>query len=225
MSEKPPSGGFLRREDISVSADFYIYTDHAEQFDRIDFERWCSSFGYEVELHPDFDLWQGGFAPIRFRADFLGAGSFLTGFELDCGENARMDMTAEPYEPPVKKQGFFTKLFGKKQPPVSIPPEYKTAPEPELPSPFEQAAGEKKWEICCCCHAVEPLAELMAYIFFAYFVEKFGAVTDDPQTGKWFTEPEKIKAELENIRREMLASYREWGLEFITFTGWENAEF
>ena len=225
MSEKPPSGGFLRREDISVSADFYIYTDHAEQFDRIDFERWCRSFGYEVELHPDFDLWQGGFAPIRFRADFLGAGSFLTGFELDCGENARMDMTAEPYEPPVKKQGFFAKLFGKKQPPVSIPPEYKTAPEPELPSPFEQAAGEKKWEICCCCHAVEPLAELMAYIFFAYFVEKFGAVTDDPQTGKWFTEPEKIKAELENIRREMLASYRDWGLEFIPFTGWENAEF
>ena len=225
MSEKPPSGGFLRREDISVSADFYIYTDHAEQFDRIDFERWCRSFGYEVELHPDFDLWQGGFAPIRFRADFLGAGSFLTGFELDCGENARMDMTAEPYEPPVKKQGFFTKLFGKKQPPVSIPPEYKTAPEPELPSPFEQAAGEKKWEICCCCHAVEPLAELMAYIFSAYFVEKFGAVTDDPQTGKWFTEPDKILAEVEHVRREMLASYRDWGLEFIPFTGWENAEF
>ena len=224
MSEKPPSGGFLRREDISVSADFYIYTDHAEQFDRIDFERWCRSFGYEVELHPDFDLWQGGFAPIRFRADFLGAGSFLTGFELDCGENARMDMTAEPYEPPVKKQGFFAKLFGKKQPPVSIPPEYKTAPEPELPSPFEQAAGEKKWEICCCCHAGEPLAELMAYIFSAYFVEKFGAVTDDPQTGKWFTEPELVRAETENIRREMLASYRDWGLEFIPFTGWENVE-
>ena len=91
-------------------------------------------------------------------------------------------------------------------------------------SPFEQAAGEKKWELCCCCHASEPLAELAAYIFSAYFVEKFDAVTDDPQTGKWFTEPEKIQAELEHIRREMMASYRDWGLEFIPFNGWENAQ-
>ena len=207
-----------------MSADFYIYTDHAEQFDRADFESWCGKLGYEVELHPEFSIRDQGFTPIRFQADFLGKGSFLTGFELDCGENARMDMTAVPYEPPVRKQGFFAKLFGKKQPPVSIPPEYKTAPELELLSPFEQAAGEKKWEICCCCHAVEPLAELMAYIFSAYFVEKFGAVTDDPQTGKWFTEPEKIKAELEKIRRDMMASYKDWGLEFIPFRGWEAVE-
>ena len=207
-----------------MSADFYIYTDHAEQFDRADFESWSGKLGYEVELHPEFSIRDQGFTPIRFQADFLGKGSFLTGFELDCGENARMDMTAVPYEPPVRKQGFFAKLFGKKQPPVSIPPEYKTAPELELLSPFEQAAGEKKWEICCCCHAVEPLAELMAYIFSAYFVEKFGAVTDDPQTGKWFTEPEMIKAELENIRRDMMASYKDWGLEFIPFRGWEAVE-
>ncbi len=208
-----------------MSADFYIYMDHAERFDRTDFESWCKVQGYGVELHPDFDLWHGGFVPIRFRADFLGEGSFLTGFELDCGENARMDMTAVVYEPPVKKQGFLAKLFGKKSQPVSIPPEYKTASEPEMLSPFEQAAGEKKWELCCCCHASEPLAELAAYIFSAYFVEKFDAVTDDPQTGKWFTEPEKIQAELENIQREMLANYKEWGLEFLPFTGWEYVEF
>lgn len=207
-----------------MSADFLIYTDRAEEFDRADFERWCRGLGYEVELHPDFDLWQGGFAPMRFRADFLGKGSFLTGFELDCGENMAMDMTAEPYEPPVKKPGFFARLFGKKPQPVSIPPQYKTAPEPEQLSPFEQAAGEKKWEICCCCHASEPLAELMAYIFSAYFVEKFGAVTDDPQTGKWFNEPEKIRAEVEKIRREMMKSYKDWGLEFIPFTDWEDTE-
>ena len=199
-----------------------IYTDHAEEFDRADFEAWCKGLGYEVELHPEFDLWRGGFAPMRFRADFLGSGSFLTGFELDCAENTAMDMTAAAYEPPVKKQGFFARLFGKKPQPVSIPPEYKRAPEPERLSPFEQAAGEKKWEICCCCHASEPLAELMAYIFSAYFVETFAAVTDDPQTGKWFTEPEKIKAELEPIRREMMASCKDWGLEFVPFTGWER---
>ena len=206
-----------------MSADFMIYTDRAEEFDRIDFERWCRTFGYEVELHPEFNLWQGGFAPMRFRAEFLGEGSFLTGFELDCGENTAMDMTAEIYEPPVKKPGFFAKLFGKKPQPISLPPEYRMAPAGEL-SPFEQAAGEKNWEICCCCHSVEPLAELMAYLLSAYFVEKFGAVTDDPQTGKWFTESEKIKAEVEHIRREMMKSYKDWGLEFIPFTGWENTE-
>ena len=206
-----------------MSADFYIYTDGAESFDRRDFEDWCKGLGYEVELHPDFDLWHGGFAPMRFRADFLGEGSFLTGFELDCAENAAMDMSAELSEPPVKKPGFFARLFGKKPQPVSLPPEYRTAPAGEK-SPFEQAAGEKQWELCCCCHGAEPLTELMAYLFSAYFVEKFAAVTDDPQTGKWFTEPEKIRDELEHIRREMMASYREWGLEFIPFTGWKNAE-
>lgn len=207
-----------------MSADFYIYTDHLDEFDRSDFEGWCRSLGYEVKLHPDFDLWHGGFVPMRFRSDFLGEGSYLTGFELDCAENARMDMTAEFYEQPVKKQGFFTRLFGKKPKPVSILPEYKTAPEPEMLSPFEKAAGEKRWQVCCCCHAAEPLAELMANLFSVYFCEKFGAVTDDPQTGKWFTEPEKIKAKLVNIRQEMLASYKDWGLEFIPFTGWENVE-
>ena len=124
-----------------------------------------------------------------------------------------------------KKPGFFARLFGKKQSTVSVPPAYKTAQEPEMSSPFEKAAGEKKWEVCCTCHNSEPLTELMAYLFSAYFCEKFGAVTDDPQTGKWFTEPDKILAEVEHVRREMMASYQEWGLEFIPFTGWENAEY
>ena len=208
-----------------MSADFYIYTDHAQEFDRNDFEGWCKALGYEVELHPEFSIRDEGFAPIRFRADFLGEGSWLTGFELFSGENAAMDMTAVPYEPPVKKPGFFARLFGKKQAPVSIPPEYKTAPEPERLSPFEEATGEKKWEVCCSCHHSEPLTELMAYLFSAYFVEKFGAVTDDPQTGKWFTDPEKIRVEVEHVRREMMAHYREWGVEFIPLTVWDNAEF
>ena len=208
-----------------MSADFMIYSDYLDEFDRADFESWCKTLGYEVELHPDFSIRNEGFAPIRFRGDFLGKGSWLTGFELFSAENNVMDMTAYVYEPPVKKQGFFARLFGKKQIPAAVPPAYKTAPEPEMLSPFEQATREKKWELCCGCHSVEPLTELMAYLFSAYFVEKFGAVTDDPQTGKWFTEPEKIRVEVEHIRREMMASYQEWGLEFIPFTGWENAEY
>ena len=96
-----------------MSADFMIYTDDLDEFDGSDFESWCKALGYEVELHPDFSIRDEGFLPIRFRADFLGAGSWLTGFELFSGENTAMDMTAVPYEPPVKKQGFLAKLFGK----------------------------------------------------------------------------------------------------------------
>ncbi len=91
-------------------------------------------------------------------------------------------------------------------------------------SPFEQAAGEKRWELWCTSHAVEPLTELMAYLFAAYFREKSGAVIDDPQTGRWFTEPEAIKAEVESVRREMLAQYREWGVYFMPFRRWSKAE-
>lgn len=204
-----------------MSADYYIYTDHIDEFDRADFERWALKQGYEVELHPDFAIRDEGFTPIRFRAAFLGEGSFLTGFELFSSENDVIDMTAQPYEPPVKKQGFFAKLFGKKQPPVSIPPEYKMAPEPDEPSPFEEATREKEWVITTSCFAREPLEQLMCYLFAGYFCEKFGAVIDDPQTGRWFTEPEGIKAETENIRRDMMAHYREWGVEFIPFSDWD----
>ena len=95
-----------------MSAEFYIYTDHAQEFDRNDFEGWCKALGYEVELHPEFSIRDEGFTPSRFRADFLGTGCWLTGFELFSGENTAMDMTAVPYEPPGKKPGFFARLFG-----------------------------------------------------------------------------------------------------------------
>ena len=207
-----------------MSADHYIYTDYLDEFDRADFAAWCRGLSYEVELHPDFSIRGEGFAPIRFRAEFLGEGSFATGFELFSSENESEDLTAYVYEPPVKKLGFFAKLFGKKPQPVRTaqPPVFKMAPEEGEMSPFEEAVREKKWEVCATCHNEEPLTELMAYLFSAYFCEKFGAVIDDPQTGKWFTDPAEIRAEVEQVRRDMMAHYREWGVEFVPFAGWEQ---
>ena len=57
-----------------MSADFYIYTDHAQEFDRNDFEGWCKALGYEVELHPEFDLWQGGLCAHAVSGGISGEG-------------------------------------------------------------------------------------------------------------------------------------------------------
>ena len=204
-----------------MSADFYIYTDHLDEFDRTDFELWCRELGYEVGLHPEFTIRDQGFTPIRFRADFLGEGSFQTGFELFSSENTSTDFSA----PPVmiqKKPGFFARLFGKKEPVTAMAPAFKISFKSEEPSEFELAVRDRKWEVCCTCHAEEPLTELIANLFSAYFVEKFCAVTDDPQSGEWFTDPDAIKAHVETVRREMMANYRDWGMEFVPFTGWDN---
>ena len=204
-----------------MSADHYIYTDCLDEFDRRDFEGWCRASGYEVTLHPEFSIRDRGFVPIRLRADFLGEGEYLTGFELFSSENGSTDFSA----PPVmirKKPGFFARLFGKKEPVTAMAPEFKQSFRPGEPSEFELAVRDKKWEVCCTCHAEEPLTELMAWLFSAYFVEKFCAVTDDPQSGNWFTARDDIKTHVETVRRELMANYRDWGMEFIPFTGWEN---
>lgn len=203
-----------------MSADHYIYTDYLDEFDLADFAIWCKEIGYEVELHPDFHIRDEGFIPIRFRAAFAGEGSWSSGFELFSSENDVIDMTAPSYEPPVKKPGFFARLFGKKPQPATLPPEYMTAPAPGEPSPFELACAEKKWVITASCFAREPLEVLCCYLLAGYFCEKYDAVIDDPQTGKWFTDPAQIIPELKAIEQDILVNYKSWGQEFIPFTGW-----
>ena len=223
MHQKPPSGGFLPREDISVSADHYIYTDYLDEFDRAGFESWCGSLGYEVELHPEFSIRDQGFTPIRFRADFLGEGSFLTGFELFSSENTSTDFSA----PPVmirKKPGFFARLFGKKEPTMAQAPEFKISFKSDEPSEFELAVRDKKWEVCASCCFHDPLEVLACYLFAGYFCETFGAVIDDPQLGRFYSKAWDIKLEFEAVKEDILANYKSWGQELIPFTGWENAE-
>ena len=43
-----------------MSADFYIYTDRSEEFDRTDFLSWCKALGYEVELTSDLETCHKG---------------------------------------------------------------------------------------------------------------------------------------------------------------------
>lgn len=206
-----------------MSADYYIYTDYIDEFDRADFESWALKHGYELELYPDFSIRDNGFAPIRFRAPFVGEGSWKSGFELFSSENDVIDMTAEPVEIPVpKKQGFFAKLFGKKPKLVAIPPEYRIAPEPGEPSPFERTCAEKKWIITASCFAREPLEVLCCYLLAGYFCEKYGAVIEDPQAGGWYTDPAEITAEFKVIEHDIVTNYKSWGQEFLPFTDWET---
>lgn len=204
-----------------MSADYYIYTDSLEEFDRADFESWCCGQGYEVELHPGFTIRDRGFTPIRFRADFAGEGSWLTGFELFSSENTATDFSA----PPVvirKRPGFFARLFGKKQPVTAVAPAFKISFRSGEPSEFETAVREKKWEVCASCSFHDPLEVLACYLFAGYFCEKFGAVIDDPQLGRFYSKAWDIKLEFEAVKEDITAEGESWKQGLIPFIGWEN---
>ena len=121
-----------------MSADFYIYTDHAEQFDRADFESWCGKLGYEVELHPKFELTRGGFQPVRI-------GELLTGMEIDLD-----DYTPEPV---VVKQTFFERLLRKK-------------PELTAFSEAAQNANQVVWLSCSAWEPLEAAAAHLLGAYF-----------------------------------------------------------
>ena len=202
-----------------MSADYYIYTDHIDTFDPADFSAWAAGLGYDIELPPDFSIREIGFVPIRFRAEFLGEGSWRTGFELFSDSNEY-----EPQKPVLqipeqpRKQGLLAKLFGRKQPAVKTPAEILSMP---LDVP-DHAGSEKKWVITCSCRWTDPLEQLAAYLLAGYFCEKFGAVIDDPQTGSVYEAPNEIKQEFQSIITEMMDNYQSWGLEFIPFKGWND---
>ena len=82
-----------------MSLDFSVYGKDLDRFDAREFAAWAQGRGYDVELHPQFDLTQGGFQPMRI-------GELLTGMEIDLDEYTP--------EPVFVKQTFFERLFRKK---------------------------------------------------------------------------------------------------------------
>ena len=82
-----------------MSADYNIYTDHIDEFDRRDFENWAAELGYELELHPQFSIRDEGFLSVRFRAEFLGEGSWKTGLELFNSTNEPEPVNIPPAVP------------------------------------------------------------------------------------------------------------------------------
>lgn len=207
-----------------MSATYLIYLDSASDFDRADFEAWTLAHGYEVELPPNFSVHGEYFVNIRFRADFLGESSWLTGFELFSVPNWRAVPADERVleEAPARKDGFFARLFGRGESGKDKKSFFRFASAKKEPSPVEVAIREKAWFISAICHAREPLEELVSYLFAAYFCDRFGAVVDDPQAGLCFTRPDEIIGRFEAVKQEMLDDYKSWGLEFIAFKGWDS---
>ena len=82
-----------------MSIDFAIYGKDLDRFDPRAFEQWAGSRRYDVELHPEFVLTQGGFQPVRI-------GGFLAGMEIDLDEYVP--------EPVYVRQTFFQRLLRKK---------------------------------------------------------------------------------------------------------------
>lgn len=83
-----------------MSIDFAIYGKGLGRFDPKAFEKWAGDRGYDLELHPEFSLTEGGFQPIRI-------GGALSGMEIDLDEYVP--------EPVYVRQTFFERLLGKKR--------------------------------------------------------------------------------------------------------------
>ena len=82
-----------------MSIDFAVYGRDLDRFDPGAFEKWAGDQGYDLELHPEFSLTEGGFQPMRLGAD-------LTGMEIDLDEYVP--------EPVYVKRTFWEWLLGKK---------------------------------------------------------------------------------------------------------------
>lgn len=128
----------MRREDISVSLDFSIYGKDLDRLDAREFSEWAQGRGYDVELHPQFDLTQGGFQPMRI-------GELLTGLEIDLDEYTP--------EPVFVKRTFFEWLFRKK-------------PELTAFSEAVQDANQVVWLSCSASEPLEAAAAHLLGAYF-----------------------------------------------------------
>ena len=130
-----------------MSIDFSIYGRDLDRFDARAFAQWAGDRGYDVELHPAFDLTQGGFQPMRI-------GEYLTGMEIDLDDYAP--------EPVYVKQTFFERLLRKK---------------PELTAFSEgvQDANKVIWLSCSGMEPLETAAaHLLGAYFCEAFGSQFG---------------------------------------------------
>lgn len=121
-----------------MSLDFSVYGKDLDRFDSRAFAQWARGRGYDVELHPKFDLTQGGFQPMRFEG-------FLTGVEIDLDEYTP--------EPVFVKRTFMERLFRKK-------------PELTAFSEAEQDANQVVWLSCSAAEPLETAAAHLLGAYF-----------------------------------------------------------
>jgi len=121
-----------------MSLDFSVYGKDLDRFDAREFAAWAQDRGYDVELHPQFDLTQGGFQPMRI-------GELLTSMEIDLDDY-------EP-EPVFVKRTFFEWLLRKK-------------PEQTAFSAAAQNANQVVWLRCSASEPLEAAAAHLLGAYF-----------------------------------------------------------
>ena len=129
-----------------MSLDYSIFGKDLDRFNATSFADWAKDRGYDVELHPQFDLTQGGFQPMRL-------GDCLTGLEIDLDDYVP--------EPVYVKQTFFERLFRKK-------------PELTVLSEESRDANQVIWLSCSAQEPLETAAaHLLGAYFCEKFGAKF----------------------------------------------------
>lgn len=191
--------------------DFYVHFKKTDSFSTKTFECFSKSLGFDIALHPTFNIEvDTGFYPMcltddRFSGDD-GNNKFMTGFEIYTNPYVHVTATVSGKQ---EKTTFFEKLFRKKKPAKKA-----------IESPLDTFLREADTEIYLRCSGSEILESFVAHIFGAYLISEYGATFDDPQAGNFYTSVDEIKAEIESFLSEILELQKKCGLELNSFEGW-----
>ncbi|MBQ9044449.1 MAG: hypothetical protein IJ112_00685 [Oscillospiraceae bacterium] len=187
-----------------MSMDYEVYLKDASAFSRDALERYAASLGFQLEVHPEYELLtDDGFVPFcltdRRFSQTDGCERFVTGFEA----------YPAPWQPVEKcapqPKGVLGKLFQKK---------------PEAESPFQQKIKDSSHVISLHCSGADPFESLVAELLGAFCVKYCGAILDDPQLGRYYDEAEDLEVVLEQITIDLLAEAEAGELRLHRFEGW-----
>ena len=188
--------------------DFCIYLKNIDAFSPQAFEAYCLSLGFDIKLHPAFDLVKNvGFLPMRLIdvrfAIYQNGGSFLTGFEV-YSEPSEHTVSAPP-----QKVSLFKKLFSKKQP---------------KETPFDQAVKDCTYLVSLRCGVADSFEILMAFIFGGYLIKTYGGIFDDPQCDYYYDDSQQLELAANEFLAHLIEKSEKGELQTHPFQGWEATE-
>lgn len=186
-----------------MSMDYSVYLINPSAFSNVAFEKYCTSLGFNVKLHPDLNLLSDeGFAPVcltdnRFSQN--GSNQFMTGFES----------YPSPYQPveqnTAKSRGIFG-LFNKK------------APEE---TPIEKKIKDASFVLALSCSGMDSFEPVIALLLGAFCVRYCGGIFDDSQLGRYYDDAEELEQKTIVFAVNELISEAEKGtLRTHPFEGW-----
>ena len=202
-----------------MSIDFNIFYNSRNQFSAEAFGEYAAQFGVKLEFHPDCDiLTRKGIVPAKLTTALFSSDgeekAYITAFESYPNDYEHPEIDQPKPEPYKKKQSFFARLFNRKK--------YKTVEaekEPAL-SPFDLARKDCDKNIFLSCCGQDAIEVLAAFIYGAYYCRSCGAVFDNPQLGRFYTDPDELEGDLAQLLDEFKTAASENRLPVTEFTEW-----